>query len=87
MEESQSSHKTKKRVYLSISEFGDILGYYTNAKKCYDSLSKGKDKWIDEIHYSLFQRTISKQNNRVFTVLSFESNRKYFVRFQVIYEL
>lgn len=70
-----------------FSEYGEILGYFTSAKKAYDYLTSDGLFWYDKCHYSYFQRTISKESNNAYWSLRNENYYKFKRRFVPCFEV
>lgn len=69
-----------KRVYLLYSEFGEIAGFFTNAKKAYNFLKDQKRHvWLNECHYSHFQRIITNtQRPNCWSCMDFQHVKRYY---------
>lgn len=82
------SRTKKKKVYVMFSEYGELLGYFTSAKKAYNALIDDDYVWYGECNYSYFQRTISKPNNNKYWKMRHkDSTYIYGRRFEPCFEV
>lgn len=70
-----------KRVWIELSEFGEIVCYYPNMKAIYKYLSE-QQLWIDKVNYSYFSRVLNKENNNrnwtFYTKDNYKLNRRFY---------
>ena len=52
------------KVYISVSEYGEITQVFSNMKKCYDFLfNEENHEWLDSVNYSYFTRVLNQKDN------------------------